>query len=223
MASENKNKNQLPNYTRGEELFHMISHIVGGGLGVLALTVCVIVSALHSDPYGVVAGAVYGAALIVLYTISSVYHGLKHPTAKKVMRVLDHCAIYFLISGTYTPILFTAIRRENPAACWILFGFVWGLTALAVTLTAVDLKKYSVFSMTCYILMGWCIAFFPKVAFAAIPKAGLLWLLLGGIAYTVGAVIYGIGKKHKYMHSVFHVFVVIGSVLQFICIVFYCL
>ena len=139
------------------------------------------------------------------------------------MRVLDHCMIYFLISGTYTPILLTAIREENAAVCWVLFGLVWGLTALAVTLTAVNLKKYSLFSMVCYIVMGWCIAFFPKVAFRAIPVTGLVLLLAGGIAYTVGAVIYGIGKKHKYMHGVFHVFVVMGSILQFLCIVFYCL
>ncbi len=216
-------ENSLPNYTHGEELFHMISHIVGGGLGIIILVACVLVSALMGDAYGVVGSAVYGGTLILLYTVSSVYHGLTHFTAKKVMRVLDHCAIYLLISGTYTPILLTAIRRVSPVVCWGLMGLVWGLTALAVTLTAINMKKYSVFSMICYIVMGWSIVLAPKVAFAAIPANGLWLLLAGGIFYTVGAVIYGIGKKRRYMHSVFHVFVVLGSLLQFFCIVFYCL
>ena len=223
MVVTKERKNRLPDYTRGEELFHMVSHIVGGVLGILVLISCVLISALRGDAYGIVGGSVYGGTLITLYTISSVYHGLTPSTAKRVMRVLDHCAIYFLISGTYTPILFTAIRKENPVVCWVLFGLVWGLTALAVTLTAVNMKKYSVFSMICYIVMGWCIALAPKVAIAAIPVKGLILLLAGGIAYTIGAVIYGIGKKHKYMHAVFHVFVVVGSLLQFFCIVFYCL
>ena len=223
MVASKENQNPLPAYTKGEELFHMISHIIGGALGVLVLVSCVLVSVVGGDTYGIVGGSIYGGTLITLYTISSVYHGLTPSKGKRVMRVLDHCAIYFLISGTYTPILFTAIRRENEAVCWILFGLVWGLTALAVTLTAVNMKKYSVFSMICYIVMGWCIAFVPKVAIAAIPAKGLILLLAGGIAYTVGAVIYGIGKKHRYMHSVFHVFVVVGSLLQFLCIVFYCL
>lgn len=216
-------QNQLPKYTRGEERFHMISHIVGGAVGVLALVFCVLSSALKGDVYGVVGSSVYGFTLILLYTVSSVYHGLTSVVGKWVMRVLDHCAIYLLISGTYTPILLTAIRRESQVVCWSLMGLVWGLTALAVTLTAIDLKKYSVFSMICYIVMGWCIVLVPKVAFAAIAPTGLWLLLAGGIAYTIGAVIYGIGKKRRYMHGVFHVFVVAGSILQLLCIYLYVL
>jgi hemolysin III len=211
----------LPDYTRGEELFNMISHITGDGLGVVALTLCVIVSALHRDPWAVVGSAVYGASLITLYAMSSIYHGLKHELAKKVMQVLDHCTIYFLIAGTYTPILLCSIRRQSPVAAWILFGVVWGLTALATTLTAIDLKKYAVFSMVCYIGMGWCIVFAAKIAIAAIPFMGLVYLLAGGISYTVGAVLYGMGRTMRYMHSIFHLFVVLGSLLQFICILFY--
>lgn len=211
----------LPDYTRGEELFNMISHIVGGALGVVALVLCVVVSAMHGDIYGVVGSAVYGSALIILYTISSVYHGIKPPMAKKVMQVIDHCTIYFLIVGTYTPILLTAIRRENPTTAWVLFGFEWGLAALATTLTAIDLKKHSKFSMLCYIGMGWGIVFAAKTAIKAIPMPGLLLLLAGGIAYTIGAVVYGIGKKHRYMHSVFHLFVLLGSLLQFFSILFW--
>ena len=211
----------LPTYTHGEEVFHTVSHIVGGGIGVVALVACVLVSALKRDTYGVVASAIYGASLIALYTMSSIYHGLHHPTAKKVFQVLDHCTIYCLIAGTYTPILLCAIRPVSPVWAWVLFGLVWGCTALGTTLTAIDLKKYSVLSMVCYIGMGWCILLAAKTAIAAIPLPGLLWLLGGGIAYTVGAVLYGLGKKHRYVHSVFPLFVLLGSILQFVCIFFY--
>ena len=131
----------LPDYTRGEEIFNFVSHIVGGGFGVIALVLCVIRSALHHDPWAVVSSAIYGASLISLYTMSSVYHALTHPTAKKVLQVLDHCTIYFLIGGTYTPILFCAIRTVSPVWAWVLFGIVWGLATMAATFTAIDLKN----------------------------------------------------------------------------------
>lgn len=211
----------LPDYTRGEEIFNYVSHIVGGGFGVIALVLCVIRSALHGDPWAVVGSAIYGSSLIALYTMSSVYHALTHPTAKKVLQVLDHCTIYFLIGGTYTPILFSAIRPVSPVWAWVLFGIVWGLAAMAATFTAIDLKKYAVLSMICYIGMGWCIVLAAPTAIKAIDFAGLMWLLSGGIAYTVGAVFYGFGKKCRYIHSVFHLFVILGSILQFVCIFFY--
>lgn len=214
---------QLPDYTRGEEIFNSVSHIVGASFGVFALVSCVLVSALHGDPWAVVGSAVYGAALILLYTISSVYHGLPKNTGKKVMQVIDHCAIYVLIAGTYTPILFTAVRAVSPVWCWVLFAIVWGLAALATTLTAIDLKKYSTFSMVCYIIMGWSVLLSGKTIVEALSLPGLLWLLAGGITYSVGAVLYGVGKKHRYIHSVFHLFVVAGSIMQYICIIFYVL
>ncbi len=212
---------QLPDYTKGEEVFNTVSHIVGGGFGVIALAVCVVVAALHRDVWAVIGSAIYGGSMIVLYTVSSVYHGLRPPMAKKVMQVIDHCTIYLLIAGTYTPILLCSIRLVSPGWAWALFGLVWGLAAMAATFTAIDLKKYAVLSMICYIGMGWCILLAAKTALAAIPLPGLLWLLAGGIAYTVGAILYGLGKKIRYMHSIFHLFVVLGSILQFICIVGY--
>ena len=213
----------LPNYTRGEERFNTISHIVGGGFGVIALVACVLRAALRGNPWGVVGSAIYGASMILLYTVSSVYHGLHHPMAKKVMQIIDHCTIYLLIGGTYTPILLCSIRPVSPGWGWTLFGIVWGLAAMAATFTAIDLKKYAVLSMCCYIGMGWCIVIAADTAIKAIPIGGLLWLLAGGISYTVGAILYGLGKKHRYMHSVFHLFVVLGSILQCICILFYVL
>ena len=211
----------LPNYTRGEEIFHMVSHIVGGALGVVALTLCVIFSALHRDPWAVVGSAIYGVSLIALYTISSVYHGMRPGTGKKVLQVLDHCTIYFLIAGTYTPVLFAGIRPEHPAIAWVLFGVVWGCAALGCTFTAIDLKKYGVLAMICYIGMGWCIVLAWKPTAEALGIGGLLLMLFGGIAYTIGAVLYGLGKTRRYMHAIFHVFVVLGSLLQFFSILFY--
>lgn len=213
----------LPSYTGGEERFHMISHIVGGGMGVLALVLCVVKAALNGSVIGVVSSALYGTSLIALYAMSSIYHGLRHPTAKRVMQVLDHCTIYFLIGGTYTPILLCAIRRVSPGWAWTLFGIVWGLAAMATTFTAIDLKKYSVLSMCCYIGMGWCVVLAVRPVLQAIAPAGLILLLAGGIAYTLGAVLYGLGKKRRYMHALFHVFVLIGSALHFACIFFYVL
>ena len=214
-------KRILPSYTKGEEIFNTVSHIAGGGLGVAMAALCVVFSAIHRDAWAVVGSSIYGAALILLYTASSIYHGLRPGMAKKVFQVIDHCMIYFLIAGTYTPILFCSIRRESSAWGWTIFGIVWSLAFFAATMTAIDLKKYKVLSMICYIGMGWCIVFAAKTAIAAIPLPGLIWLLAGGVAYTVGAVLYGVGRKVRYMHSVFHLFVVAGSLCHFVCIFFY--
>ena len=133
----------LPDYTRAEELFHMISHIVGGAMGVAVLVLCIVRSALHHSAWGVVASCIYGASMILLYTMSGIYHGLTHPTAKRVFQVLDHCTIYYLIAGTYTPVLFCAIRPQHPGWAWTLFGLVWGCAAAATVFTAIDLRKYA--------------------------------------------------------------------------------
>ena len=213
----------LPNYTKGEDTMNMVTHIVGGGLAIAITVLCILKAALGGNVYGVVSSAIYGGAMILLYTMSSVYHGLKPGTGKKVLQVLDHCTIYFLIAGTYTPIALSAIRPVYPAIGWGLAAFEWALTALAVTLTAIDLKKYNVFSMICYIGMGWAVLPFVKQAMDVLSKPGFLFLLFGGISYTLGAILYGIGSKKRWFHSVFHIFVVIGSLLQFICILFYAL
>ena len=139
------------------------------------------------------------------------------------MQVIDHCTIYLLIAGTYTPILLVSIRPVYPALAWTIFGLEWGLGAAAAALTAIDLKKYSRVSMACYIAMGWLIVLAIGPTVRTVGRAGFLWLLAGGIAYTVGAVLYGIGKKRRYFHSVFHIFVLLGSVLQAVCILFFVL
>ncbi len=216
---------QLPDYTRGEEIFNMVSHIVGGAFGIVALVTCVVKSFLNHDAYQVVGSFIYGFSMILLYTMSSVYHGLVPETAKKVMQVIDHCTVFILIAGTYTPISLCSLRRHSTALGWVIFGVVWGVSALGITLNAIDLKKYSIFSIICYLALGWCIVFTGKAAIEAIGLPGFGWLLAGGIAYTIGAVLYGVAGHgtHRYMHSVFHIFVVLGSILQYFSILFYVL
>lgn len=210
----------LPAYSRGEEIMNMVTHIIGGVLGITALVLCL----LRADTAAEIAGAlVFGCTMICLYSISSIYHGLKPSTGKKVMQVLDHCAIYCLISGTYTPILLSAFLPVYPGITWGLLGAQWGLCAVAVTLTAIDLKKYRVFSMICYIGMGWSIVIFLGKCIEVMSAPGFALLLAGGIVYTIGAIIYGIGSKKPWFHCVFHIFVFFGSLLQFLSVLLYAL
>ena len=212
---------RLPDYTRGEEIMNMVTHIVGGGLGVITLITCVLVAAIHGNTFGVVGSAIYGVSMVALYSLSSIYHGMRPGTGKKVLQILDHCTIYFLIAGTYSVIALSALRPLYPVLGWGMLVFQWSLTALAVTLTAIDLKKYNVFSMICYICMGWAILPFMGHAMEALTLPGFWLLLSGGISYTIGAVLYGVGVKKRWMHSVFHIFVVLGSLLQYLCILLY--
>ena len=213
----------LPNYSRGEETMNMVTHIVGGALGIIALVLCVIRAAQHDNLYGIIASAIYGASMICTFGVSSIYHGLRPSYGKKVMQVVDHCTIYFLIAGTYTVIVLSAIRPVYPALGWGLFIFEWVMAAIAATLTAIDMKKYEVFSMICYIGMGWAVIPFAKQTLVALTGPGFGLLLAGGIAYTIGAVLYGIGSRKKWMHSVFHIFVVLGALLQFLSVLLYAL
>ena len=209
---------QMPDYTGGEEIFNMVSHIVGGGFGIIALVLTVVFSALRGNTWSVVSSSIYGGSMVLLYTVSSVYHGLHLNMGKRVMQVIDHCTIFLLIGGTYTPVVLSAIRPYSADWGWGLFG---GIAILGITFTAIDMNRYEKLAMVLYLGIGWCIVMAVKPAMASIPMAGLGWILAGGIAYTVGAVLYGLGSMHRYMHSLFHLFVVAGSVLQFFGIFFY--
>ena len=211
----------LPNYCRGEEIMNTVTHITGGGLGILGTTLCIF-RAL-GDPWAVLTAGIYGFSLIALYAMSSIYHGLHPGMGKKVLQVLDHCMIYLLIAGTYTPIMVCAFIPVYPLIGWGLLVLEWGLGALAATLTAIDLKRWKVFSLLCYILMGWAVIPFASQALAVLGGAGFGFLLAGGIVYTIGAVFFALGSKIPWMHAVFHIFVVLGSILQLLCIAFYVL
>ena len=204
----------LPKYTKGEEIFNMTSHIVGGVLGIVALVLCVVFAAVHGNGYGVVSGAIYGVTMVILYTMSSIYHGLNPKRkAKKVFQVLDHCSIYLLIAGSYTPFALCTLREYSTALGWTIFGVIWFVAILGIILNSIDIKKFGVFSMICYLVMGWCIVFKINLLPELLGTAGFVLLLLGGLAYTIGAILYGLGKKHKYMHSVFHLFMILLYVM----------
>ncbi len=214
---------KLPNYTKGEEIANMVTHIVGGAVGIVILLISLQISISHRNVWGIVSGSIFGFSVIALYTVSSVYHGLKCCTGKKVMQVIDHCTIYLLIVGTYTPILLSGIRPAYPVIAWTVFGVEWALALAAATFTAIDLSKYKKLSMICYLGMGWCIVAVLKQTINVMTLRGFLMLLSGGIAYTVGAVLYKIGAKKPIFHTVFHVLTVVGTTLQAIAIFGYVL
>ena len=209
----------LPKYTKGEEIFNMTSHIVGAVLGMVATVLCVVFAAIHGNGYGVVSGAIYGMTMILLYTMSSIYHGLSPKfTSKKVFQILDHCSIFLLIAGSYTPFALCTIRQADVFAGWLIFSIIWLFAILGIVLNSIDIKKFKKFSMMCYLLMGWCIVLKIGLLPELLTLNGFILLVTGGIAYTIGAIIYGVGKKHKYFHSIFHLFILLGSFLQFLCI-----
>ncbi len=224
MAKRTKLRDRvLPGYTKGEEIFNMVSHIVGGAVGITALVLCVVFAAIRGSVAGVLTSIVFGTSMTVLYTMSSIYHGLRPNTAKKVFQIIDHCTIYFLIAGTYTPMLVCGLTKTAPVAAWVTFGVVWGLAALATTLTAIDLKKYKAFSMICYIGMGWAILFSIKAMYECLGPGGFWLLLSGGLAYTGGIAFYKFGKNVRYFHSIFHLFTLAGSILHTLCVLLYVL
>jgi hemolysin III len=207
----------MPGYSQGEELWNMVSHIAGAVLGFVALVWCLI---LANTPIEIITSIVYSMTMILLYTTSSIYHGLTDSMAKRVFQVIDHCTIYLFIAGTYTIVMLCSVRLENAAIAWVIFAIEWVSAAIAVTLTAIDLERYRHFSLACYIVMGWAGVIAIKPAIRALGVAGSVLLLAGGISYTIGSILYVIGKKKQYVHSVFHVFILLGSLLHFFCVVF---
>ena len=211
----------LPRYTRGEEQANAITHGIGSVCSVVGMVFLIIQAALQRNIWGVSTGSIYGASLIAMFTVSAIYHGLTTDFSKKVMQVIDHCTIYFLIAGTYTVVVLTALRPVYRELAWGLFLFEWVLAVLAATFTAIDLKRYEVFSMSCYIGMGWAIIPFWRQILEVMTPMGFALLLGGGIAYTIGSILYGLGVRRKWMHSVFHVFVILGAALHFLSVLLY--
>ena len=212
----------LPTYTKGEEIFNMVSHIVGGVAGIATIVLCSVLGAIRNNPYGVVSGVIFGVSMIFLYTMSSLYHGLKpNSKSKKVFQILDHCAIFVLIAGSYTPFALCTLREYSTALGWVIFGVIWGFAILGVTLNSIDLKKYKKFSMICYLAMGWCIVVRGDLLPRLLGISGFALLLAGGLVYTLGAVLYGLGKKYKYVHSIFHICVFLGNLLHVLCVLMY--
>ena len=227
---------ELPNYRLSHELWNSISHGLTGLFGIIALILmmCKIggvytPNGLHvplNDPYSYVSCAIYGFAIIVCMTISCIYHALAKNNGKRVLRVLDHDFVFFLVAGTYTPFCLISMR-ELPLwgiegtnwSGWLIFALVWSLIALGITMNSVNIKKFGVLSMTIYICAGWLIIFNCVELFNQIGLESFLLLLFGGISFSIGAVLYGIGSKHSvWWHTVFHFFVSAGIVLQFLSV-----
>ena len=215
---QRKHRIAIPHYTLGEELMNSISHGVGALFGIVALVLCVVRAAQSGDPYRIVSGAIFGFTVLILYLMSCLYHALKVNKAKRVFRVIDHCTIFLLIAGTYTP--YTLVSLRDSVGWWV-FGVIWATAIVGIVLNAVSLKKFSKISVALYLIMGWMIviAYHPMVL--AIPGGGMQLLVWGGVAYTVGAILYGVGSRKKYFHSIFHFFCLIGTVLHFLSVYLY--
>ena len=209
-------RHKIIEYTLGEEIFSSVSHGVGALFGIFATVYMVVVSALHHSPLAVVCGAVYGGTLIILFTMSTLYHAISNKTAKLVFRVLDHSTIFLLIAGTYTPVALITLRG---ALGWVIFGVEWGVAILGIVLNAISIEKFKVFSMIGYIVCGWMVVIAAYPLYQSMSLSGILYLLGGGLFYTIGLVFYRL-KNIRYMHSVWHIFVVFGAILQYITIAY---
>lgn len=206
----------FPDYSRREELFNSVSHACGVVVALVLMWIAVRAAMQCGKPYALVSSVVYVSSLLLMFLVSSVYHGLPKGMPKQVMRVVDHCNIFVTIAGTYTPIMMLGVLPINPAMAWSILAVEWGVAVTGVVLNAIDLKKYAKFSMVCYLAMGWCVVISLKDTVAAMTWPGFSYILGGGVAYTIGAVLYLIGKRKPYRHFVFHLFVLLAAVIQFV-------
>jgi hemolysin III len=200
------------------ERFNSISHLVGAALALAGAVVLVVVASRRGDAYRIVSFSIYGATLFLLYLMSTLYHGLPPGRAKRVFRVLDHQAIYLLIAGSYTP--FTLLSL-NGSVGWWMFGAIWGLAVLGMVLDALPLHGARVLQMVIYFVMGWLIVLALKPLLAVLPTAGFIWLLTGGLFYTSGIVFYALDQRYPWMHGVWHLFVLAGSISHYVAILVY--
>ena len=200
----------LPNYSLGEEIFNAISHGFGALLSVAALILMLVKA---KTPLAAVSVSIFGFAMIVLYVISCVYHALsRRVKGKKVLRVIDHCNVFFLVLGTYVPV---SLLGVGGWLGWTLLGVVFAFAATGISLNGVNVDKFKVSSVICHLVCGWSILFGVPALLETMDRAGVYWLVAGGAAYTIGSVLYGIGSKKKYIHSVFHIFCLLGTACHF--------
>mgnify|MGYP003303394616 CR=1 FL=1 len=216
--SENKKikKEIKPKYTLGEEITNAVTHGIAAGLAIAGLVLLIIKA---DSAIGIVTGIIYASIMIVLYIISCVYHSLSFRIkGKKVLRVIDHCNVQLMVAGTYTPICLSLL---GGTLGWVMFGIVWAVTIVAIVFNCLNVEKYKVVSIICNLLLGWAALLIIKPLVAACPVTGLSLLIWGGVVYSIGAILYGLGHKVRYMHSVFHFFVIGGSILHYLMIFFY--
>jgi hemolysin III len=206
-------------YSPIEEKINILSHAIGFILSMVALVLLVRHATWHGDVWHIVSFSIFGASLIILYAASTFYHSAKKSELRNRLNIIDHASIYVLIAGTYTP--FTLVTLKGTIG-WVIFGISWGLALTGIILKLFFTGKYNLMSTIMYVLMGWVIVFAIKPLINNLPLAGLLWLVAGGISYTIGAILYGI-KKIKFNHAIFHMFVLMGSFCHFMSVYFYVL
>lgn len=204
-------------YTLGEEIANSIIHGLGAALSIAALTMLLVFAAQGGDTWAIASALVYGIALILEYTASTLYHSFPQERVKHVFKILDHCGIYLLIAGTYTPFCLVTLRGKGGL---VVFGVVWGLAIAGISAEAFWTYRPRWLSAAVYLGMGWMIVFSIKQLAAALPPAGLWLLVAGGLCYTVGTIFYVL-KKVRYMHAVWHVWVLAGSILHFLAVLLY--
>jgi len=201
----------------GEEIANSLTHGVGALLAIGGLVVLVMLAALRGDVWHVVSCSIYGASMVILYTASTLYHAVSRPRAKATLQVFDHAAIFLLIAGTYTP--FTLVSLQGPWG-WSIFGTVWGLAIAGIVLEIAYPRRWPARSLSLYVAMGWVVVVAVKPLLAALPPGGLILLVLGGLAYTVGIGFYA-AKRLPYGHAIWHLFVLAGTVLHFFAVLLY--
>lgn len=211
------NKIDLPKYKLGEELINAISHGIGAGLSIAALILCIIKADTGLELLSVL---FYGVSSIVLFLMSCLYHSLARNNAKRIFRIFDHCSIFLLIAGTYTPFCLCVLPLDIG---WWIFGFVWGCAVIGILFNSLDMVRFKKISMLLYLIMGWCIIITIKSLWINMNHFGVVLLLLGGVIYTIGAVLYGLGKKKLYIHSIFHMFCIVASFCFFLAIYLFAL
>ena len=206
------------NVYRGEK-FNSITHLAGTAVAIAGLVVLVVFASLTGDPWKIVSCSIYGVTLITLYTSSSLYHSLRGEP-KKIFQKLDHSAIYLLIAGTYTPFTLVTLRGSWG---WSIFGVIWGLAILGIVLDVLNKKKHRIVPVIIYLLMGWLVVGALKPLLQALPRAGFAWLLVGGFLYPGGLVFYGLEKKLRHAHGIWHLFVLAGSMSHYFTVLLYVL
>lgn len=219
MSEINGRSTNLMGYTAGEEIANSITHGIGAALSIAGLTLLVSLAVIYGDVWRVVSFSIYGSSLVLLYLCSTLYHSIQHPKAKRILRIFDHSAIYLLIAGSYTP--FTLVSMRGPWG-WTLFGVVWGLALLGIAFKTVFIGKYEKWATAAYVLMGWLVVIAFKQMLVTVPPGGIVWLVVGGVVYTLGVLFYA-WEKLPYNHAIWHLFVMGGSACHFFAVLFHVL
>jgi hemolysin III len=209
----------MKQYTLKEEIINSVTHGIGACMGIAGLTILVMIASLHGDVWHITSVAIYGSTLIILYLASTLYHGFQKPKIKQALKVFDHSAIYLLIAGSYTPFLLISLRGSLG---WSLFGIVWGLAVLGIGSKIFFMHRFKKLSVLGYVLMGWLCVFALKEMITQIPIEGIVLLVCGGLAYTVGVIFYAL-ERLPYNHAIWHLFVMGGSICHYFAILFYVL